>query len=117
MPDFGNIQNLITSFNWHTPSWDLFVILAWLVASVMYASASGRGRILSVLVSLYMAKLLVLEMPFLGQKLSERVNITDYSLQQLAAFVVLFLLLFVFLGRYAFRTALDRKHFHGFIFS
>src|ERR1043165_6447212 len=113
MPHLGQVQQLITGFNWHQPSWDLFVILAWLVASVMYASASGRGRILSVLVSIYMSRLLVLEMPFLGTKLADRLKVTDYNLQQLIAFVILFLLLSIFLSRYAFRTALDRKHFHG----
>jgi hypothetical protein len=113
---FATIQMLVRTFNWHSPSWDLFILLFWLVASVIYAFSSGRGRILSILVSTYMSQLLVREMPFLGQVAGDRLHVATGTLQQLAAFVVLFVVLFFFLGRYAFKSSVDGKHFSGILF-
>ncbi len=107
---------LVRTFNWHSPSWDLFILLFWLVASVIYAFSSGRGRILTILVSTYMSQLLVREMPFLGQVAGDRLHVATGTLQQLAAFVVLFVILFFFLGRYAFKSSVDGKHFSGILF-
>jgi hypothetical protein len=121
MGSFSEIQLLIHTFNWHTPSWDLFILLFWLVASVLYAFSSGRGRILTILVSTYMAQLLVLKAPFLSDVLTGRLNIASGSLQQLTAFAALFIVFFVFLGRYAFKTSVDRRNMgslaYGLIFS
>lgn len=117
MSYFSNIQFLIHTFNWHSPSWDLFILLFWLVASVLYGFAAGRGRILTILVSTYMAQLLVLKAPFLSQAFSGKINIASGSLQQLAAFAVLFLVFFVFLGRYAFKTSADGRQLSSLAFS
>lgn len=117
MGQLEHLKYLVNTFNWHSASWDLFIILFWLVASTMYAFAAGRGRILSILVSIYMAKLLVIEAPFLGTAVSKQLNITALSLQQLAAFTVLFIVLFVFLARYAFKTAADGRQLASIPFS
>lgn len=111
------VQDLVQTFNWHTPSWDLFIILAWLVASVMYAFAAGRGRILTIMLSIFMAKLLVLEAPFLSSQVADRLSIGMLSLQQLATFGILFIIFFIFLGRYVFKTPADTRQFSGLIFS
>lgn len=113
----NQLSRLIHTFNWHTPSWDLFIILAWVVASVMYAFAAGRGRILTVLMSIVMAKLLVIEAPFLSSQVAQKLNVTAVSFQQLITFGILFLVFFVFLGRYVFKTASDGKQISGMIFS
>jgi hypothetical protein len=117
MQQLQYFQDLVQAFNWHTPSWDLFILLVWLVASVMYAFAAGRGRILTVMLSIFMAKLLVLEAPFLSSGVADRLNITMLSLQQLATFGILFIVFFIFLGRYVFKTSADTKQFSGLIFS
>lgn len=109
-------QKLIETFNWHTPSWDLFIILAWLVASIMYAFAAGRGRILTVMISIFMAKLLVIEAPFLSTEVAQKLNIGILSLQQLTTFGILFVIFFIFLGRYVFKTSADGKQFSGLLF-
>jgi len=111
------VQDLVQTFNWHTPSWDLFIILGWLVASVMYAFAAGRGRILTVFISIFMAKLLVIEAPFLSSEVADRLSIGSLSLQQLTTFGLLFIMFFVFLGRYVFKTSADTRRFSGLIFS
>jgi hypothetical protein len=117
MEQLEQLKYLVSTFNWHSASWDLFIFLFWLVASTMYAFAAGRGRILSVMVSIYMAKLLVIEAPFLSTEISKQLNITVLSLQQLAAFAVIFLLLFIFLARYAFKTGADGRRLLAIPFS
>lgn len=110
MQEYVELQGLVRTFNWHSPSWDLFIILFWLVASVIYAFSAGRGRLLSILVSVYMAKLLVLEAPFLNALVNEKLNIVTASLQQLATFTALFLMLFFFLSKYGFRSSAEGRH-------
>jgi uncharacterized membrane-anchored protein len=88
----------------------------WAVASVIYAFAAGRGRIINILISVYMAQLLTIKAPFLSHALSEKLNVTVASLQQLITFVVIFLVLFLFMGRYVFRTSADSKRLGSLLF-
>ncbi|MBI5530668.1 MAG: hypothetical protein HY918_04170 [Candidatus Doudnabacteria bacterium] len=110
-------NQLIQNFNWHTPSWDLFIILFWGVASVFYAFAAGRGRIISLLMSLYIAKLLVLEAPWLTSAINQKLPSSFASLQQLVSFLIIFVALFILLSRYAFRTSADGRHFGSIPFA
>jgi len=107
----ADANQLIHSFNWQTPSWDLFIFLFWAVASVFYAFAAGRGRIISLLMSLYIAKLLVLQAPWLTNVINQKLPSSLASLQQLVSFLIIFFLLFILLSRYAFRTSVDGRHF------
>lgn len=116
LEQYVQLQHLIRTFNWHTPSWDLFIMLFWLVASVLYAFAAGRGRSLSILVSVYMAKLLVLEAPFLSKLISEHLNPSMLYLQQLITFAAVFMFLFFFLSKYAFKSSVDGKSAGSLIF-
>lgn len=113
----SDANSLVQNFNWHTPSWDLFIILIWGVASVFYAFAAGRGRIISLLMSLYIAKLLVLEAPWLTNAINGRLTGSLVGLQELVSFLLIFVVLFIFLGRYAFRTSADGRHFASIAFS
>src|SRR6185369_5555176 len=111
-----HFQLLVHNFNWHTPSWDLFIILFWLVASVIYAFAAGRGRILTILMSVYMSRLIVLEAPFLSSEVGKKLHGSALSLQQLVTFSLLFIILFIFLGRYAFKTSADGRRMSSVAF-
>jgi hypothetical protein len=112
----GQIGQLAHNFNWHSPSWDLFILVAWPIGSVLYAFTAGRGRIINILLSIYIAKLLVVEAPFLGQTISGHLPSSLLSLQQLATFTIVFLILFLFLGRYAFRTSADGRQLGSLAF-
>ena len=114
--DVQQVQSLIHHFNWHSPSWDLFILLFWAIASVMYAFAAGRGRVINILLSVYIAKLLVLEAPFLTTELNKKLNLSIFSLQQLAVFVAIFLVLFLLLGRYVFQTSADGRNLGSMLF-
>ena len=108
--------DLIKHFNWHQPSWDLFILGFWLVASIIYAFSSGRGRILTILVSTYIARLFVEQMPGVVEKVNEKVVFLQGGYAELALFVVLFLVLFLFLSKYGFRTSLEGRHLTAIVF-
>ncbi len=115
----GNIAGASTAvhnFNWTAPSWDLFILLGWIGASVFYMFAAGRGRIINILLSVYVAKLIVLQMPFLTDAAAKQLNLSVQSLQQLAAFVAVFLILFLFLGRFALKSSADSRHLASMVF-
>jgi hypothetical protein len=56
-----------------------------------------------------MAKLLVIEAPFLTKLINNRLNIATDSLQYLVTFGVLFGILFLFLSKYGFRTTAEGR--------
>jgi hypothetical protein len=97
------------------------VFLFWASASVFYAFSAGRGRIINILISVYMAKLLTLEAPFLSQAIEGSLPSNLFAVQQLIVFVSLFVILFVLLGRYAFKTSADHRKIasilYGLIFA
>jgi hypothetical protein len=37
-----HLQELVKTFNWHSPSWDLFIFAAWIAVSVIYSFAAGQ---------------------------------------------------------------------------
>jgi hypothetical protein len=115
--DINQANSLVQNFNWHSPSWDLFIFLFWAVASVFYAFAAGRGRVISLLMSLYIAKLLVFQAPWLTSAIHQQLPGALSSLQQLVSFLIIFIILFVLLSRYAFRTSADGRHFGSIIFT
>lgn len=112
----GDTSQLVHGFSWTQPSWDLFILLAWVGASVIYMFAAGRGRIINILLSVYVSKLIVMQMPFLSDAAAKGLNLTIASLQQLAAFVVIFLVLFLFLGRFVLKSSADSKHLSSMVF-
>jgi len=117
----AQIQFLIHTFNWNSPSWDLFILAFWLVASVLFAFSAGRGRMLTILVSTYMSQLLVIKAPFFTALVSSKLHVgttaSNATFAQLAAFVILFLVFFVFLNRYAFKTSVDGRQIHALPFA
>ena len=103
----NEVSQSAQSFNWHNPSWDLFIILFWAAVSLIYAFAAGRGRVINMLFSLYIAKLMVTQAPWLTGAVSQKLPSQFASLQMLVSFVIIFIVLFILLGRYAFRTSAD----------
>jgi hypothetical protein len=114
--DFSTTTELVKTFNWQSPSWDLFIFLFWLVASIFYTFAAGRGRIITILISVYMAKLLTLEAPFLTEAIKTWLPESVFQVQQLVIFLIFFFLLFTLLGRYMFKTSADGRKMSSIAF-
>ena len=93
--------NSLLNLNWSTPTWDMFIVLFFLVAAFVYGFSLGRDRVIVILVSLYMALAVVNYAPFI-RDLSTEINIaTSLFAFKISAFLGVFLALFVFLSRSA----------------
>lgn len=99
MPEF-------LSVNWTAPTWDLFIVLFFLVTAFLYGFSLGRDRIIVILISLYMALAVVNSAPFI-RDLSTELNVaTSLFAFKISTFLVVFLALFFFLSRSALLRAL-----------
>lgn len=83
------------------PTWDLFVILFFVAASFVFGLSMGRGRIIVVLVSLYMTMAVMNYAPFLKE-----VNLQFAVGQVLAIKVTTFMTIFIGLVFMLSRSAL-----------
>jgi len=108
--------SLLHSVNFSNPSWDAFIFFFWIVVAIIYSFSSGRGRIISILMSVYMAELLVIQAPFLSTTLGEKLGPIVY-LSRLITFLVLFGFFFMVLSKFVFRTSVESRGFTSWIFS
>lgn len=115
----SSIIQLFQTFNWRTPSWDLFILGAWLIVALVYTFAAGRGRVVNILISTYLAELIIIKVPFLDSGFIQKINLSStlVSFERLIVFLIVFLLLFLLLGRFVFRTSADSHKVSAVLFS
>src|SRR3990167_1770098 len=63
----NDVGKFLQSINWAAPTWDLFIVLFFIVTVFLYGMSLGRDRIIVILVSIYMALAVVSNAPFLGK--------------------------------------------------
>ena len=79
------------------PTWDLFLILFFVMGAFIYGFSLGRDRIIVILVSVYMSLAVVDKIPmFNGQA---EIVLSDVFAFKITSFFVLFLFLFFFFAR------------------
>ena len=96
----NNLQHI----DWTRPTWDLFIILFFIVAAFLYGLSLGRDRIIVILVSIYMALAIVEHAPFLNSTgFQNMVNgiLDQFFVFQISAFVFFSVLLFFVITRSA----------------
>lgn len=96
--------NFMQNIDWTRPTWDLFIILFFVVAAFLYGLSLGRDRIITILVSIYMSLAIVEHTPFLKSEAfqSSINNVTSqFFVFQISAFVFLFIVLFLIISRSA----------------
>lgn len=93
-------SNFLNSVDWTTPTWDLFIVLFFIVAAFIYGFSLGRDRVIAILVSVYMALAVVNTAPFIGDPNTE-INIGNLFVFRLSTFVGVQVLLFFLLSRSA----------------
>jgi len=92
------VEGLLEMFlnvNWTSPSWDVFIVLFFVVTVFLYGMSLGRDRIIVILVSTYMALAMVANAPAIENG--------SYALQT-TTFLGLFLLLFFLVSRSALKN-------------
>lgn len=55
--------NLVSTVNWQKPTWDMFIILFFLISAFVYGVSLGRERIFAIMVSIYMSLAVVATLP------------------------------------------------------
>lgn len=90
--------------DWTQPTWDLFIILFFVVAAFLYGLSLGRDRIIVILVSIYMSLAIVDHAPFLNSEgFQNSINniVNQFFVFQITAFVFLFITFFLVITRSA----------------
>ncbi|MFA5106862.1 MAG: hypothetical protein WC497_00880 [Patescibacteria group bacterium] len=104
-------SSFIANIDWSKPSWDLFIILFFVVAVFLYGLSLGRDRIVVILVSIYMALAVVTTAPYIGN-FSTEVGVNQFFVVRISMFLGVFILLFLLLSRSALLqtiAAADKK--------
>lgn len=89
-----NVTVPTPDLNIANPTWDTFIILAFIGVSLIYAFFVSRERLAIVLLSVYSALAVVLTTPMIVNALS-LLGTDDFFKYRLAAFIGTFLLLFI----------------------
>ena len=91
------IISFVQNINLSTPTWDLFLVLFFIMGAFIYGFSLGRDRIIVILVSVYMALAVVEKIPvFSGQA---EIVLNDVFAFKITSFFVLFMFLFFFFAR------------------
>lgn len=96
----SDIVNWLTAINWSAPTWDLFIVLFFIITVFLYGMTMGRDRIIVILVAIYMALAVVSNAPLLA-RLHADVNLSEYFAFRVTTFLGVFVLLFFLLSRSA----------------
>lgn len=93
-------NNFLASIDWSKPSWDLFIVLFFIVAGFLYGLSLGRDRVIVILISVYMALAVVNMAPFIGDFRST-IGADQFFGFRVSTFLVVFILLFFLMSRSA----------------
>ncbi len=102
------VRQAWTNINWLQPTWDIFILLFFAIASLIYGISLGRDRIIAIMVSIYMALAIVNYMPFIAE-FNTSISVNDAFALRVTVFLGVFILLFFFLSH----SAIMRTMGHG----
>lgn len=89
----------LSSINWGVPSWDLFILLFFIVSVFVYGFALGRERILVVLVSIYIGFAVAAHLPYINENVSQKFGFGPVFVMRLVVFLVVMVALFFLFSR------------------
>lgn len=93
-------QNFVSSINWAQPTWDMFIVLFFIVAAFLYGLSLGRDRVIVIVISVYMALAVVNTAPFIGTMKAD-LGVDQFFGFRISTFIVVFILLFFLMSRSA----------------
>ncbi len=103
-----DLENLLGAVDWSRPSWDIFIILFFLVGGLLYGLSLGRDRLVVIMMSIYISLAVVDYAPFINQTLSTSFKLSGQVVNvKLVAFVGLLLFVFFILSRSALAKTLQ----------
>ena len=92
-----DIISFVQNIDLGTPTWDLFLVLFFIMGAFIYGFSLGRDRIIVILVSVYMSLAVVDKIPMINGQ--AEVVLSDVFAFKITSFIVLFLFLFFFFAR------------------
>ncbi|MBI2050757.1 MAG: hypothetical protein HYT31_03035 [Parcubacteria group bacterium] len=97
---YPDIQGIITGvvanvsmFNFQSPTWDMFIIMFFLVASFVYGLTLGRDRIIMILIAIYITLAVVGAAPFMDQLIPPDANPNNVFMYRIVLFLGVFVAL------------------------
>ena len=84
--------------DWSNPTWDVVILLFFIISVLIYSFTLGRDRIVAILVSTYLAWAVAINFPYTNE-LTELIKQSGIGLWQVSSFLIVFILLFFFLSR------------------
>ncbi|MCC6639517.1 hypothetical protein IT409_03085 [Candidatus Falkowbacteria bacterium] len=113
-------MDFLTNINWSQPSWDLFIVLLFVVSAFLYGLSLGRDRILVILTSIYMALAIINTAPYMeGFDISVQIN--NGSVLKVSVFLGMFAVIFFLVSRSAIARTFGGTSYgswwHAIVFS
>ncbi|MBI5466657.1 MAG: hypothetical protein HY975_00365 [Candidatus Kerfeldbacteria bacterium] len=102
----------MANINWAQPTWDLFIILFFIVAGFLYGLSLGRDRVIVILISVYMALAVVNSAPYIGNFTAD-IGINQFFAVRVSTFVVVFIALFFLMSRSALLSTIASSDSRG----
>ena len=110
--DTSQVSTYLSNTNWLTPSWDLFIILFFVVSSLIYGLSLGRDRILVMIVAIYMSLAVVKYVPFITE-FNANISVNDTFALRVSVFLGAFIVVFFLLSQSALLKAFGQSAEQG----
>ncbi len=122
--DIGALTSMAGSaagaINLSDPSWDLFILMFFVVGALLYGFTLGRERVIVLIVSMYMGLAVIGNAPWLHD-FQTQIAVGNFFAFQITTFLGVFLFLFFFLSRSALMRSLtlgdEGRWWHVLLFS
>jgi hypothetical protein len=110
---------LLANINWSVPTWDLFILLFFITAGILYGFTLGRARVLFILMSLYIGLAVASNLPFITEKTSQRFGLGSVSALRIIVFAACVVGLFILFTRLGALSSFSGQTsiFHIILFS
>ena len=110
--DMTALTGIFSAIDWLRPSWDLFIVLFFVVSSLLYGISLGRDRILVIMISIYMALAVVKYVPYITD-FNASISINDHYALKVSVFLGLFIVMFFLLSQSALVRTLGNSTAQG----
>jgi len=109
----ATVNGYIAGINFANPTWDLVIILFFIIAAFIYGLTLGRDRIILILISIYMGLAIIGAAPFLDQLTPTEYGPNNIFVFRIVVFLLLFVALFFLLSRSTILRALAKSDAPG----
>ncbi len=109
----STVNNFISGVDFANPTWDLFIILFFIVSAFIYGMTLGRDRVILILVAIYMGLAVIHAAPFLDTLEPVGYGPNNVFAFRITIFIALFILIFFLLSRSTILRTLAKSESPG----